>query len=79
MLLYAHLKQISDVPLFSNHVVVRLTATNLRRFTMNENLFDDESHSSEAVGITILPDRVVVNFMNTIYQAYLKENSCLAT
>lgn len=71
---FSYLKQISHIPLLTNHVIVSFTATNLRRFTVHENLFNDKSHSAEAISVSILPYCVVVDFMNTIDETYL-ENS----
>ena len=61
-----YLEQISNVPLFSNHVVMSFTTPNFSRLAMNENLLNDESHASKAVSISILPDRVVVDFVDAI-------------
>lgn len=67
----SYLEQVSHVPFFANHVVMSFPASNFRRLTVNENLFDDKTHTTEAVSIAVLPDRVVVDFMNSIDETYL--------
>lgn len=69
--LRSYLEQVSDVPLLADHVVMSFAASNLRRFTVHENLLDDKSHSAETVGIAILPDCVVVDFVHAIDETYL--------
>lgn len=56
---------------------MRFTASHLRRLAVDENFFDDEAHSAEAVGVAVLPDRVVVDFVNSVDEADLKVKSAL--
>lgn len=67
-----YLEQVPDVPLLANHVVVRLTPSNLRWLAMHENFLDDESHSAKSIGVSVLPDCVVVDLVNSIDEADLQ-------
>lgn len=71
---WIYLEQISNVPLLTNHIVVSLAASNFRWLRMNENLLDDKSHSAETVSISILPNCVVVDFVNAINERNLENN-----
>lgn len=70
----AYLEQIPNVPFLANHIVMCFTAANFCRLAVHENLLDNEAHSAEAVCITILPDRIVVDFMDAINETYLEVN-----
>lgn len=51
---------------------MRFTAANLRWLAVHENLLDDESHSAESISVSVLPDCVVVDLVNSIDEADLQ-------
>lgn len=67
-----YLEQVPDVPLLANHVVMRFTTSNLRGLAVHENLLDDEAHSAKSVCVSVLPDCVVVDLVNSIDETDLQ-------
>lgn len=47
-------------------------AANFCRFAVNENFLDDKAHATKSVSIAILPDGVVVDFVDAVDETYLK-------
>ena len=59
-------QQVPDVPRGPVHVVVNLTLADRGRFSVDDDLLDDETHSGKALAARrVFPNRLFVNLVNS--------------
>lgn len=70
---YSHLEEIPDVPLFAYHIVMVLASSDSGRLGMDDDFLYYKAHALEAFAFgAILPDCIVIYFMDAVYEAYLE-------
>lgn len=63
----SYLKQIPNIPLFPNHIVVSFALSDSSRFAMHHDFLNNKTHSFESVQLLpILPYCVIVYLMHPV-------------
>lgn len=71
----SHLKKIADIPLITKHVIMSFTTPNASGLRVNNDFLYYKAHTLEAFTLsTILPYCVIVDLVDSVYQAYLQSN-----